>query len=83
MAFGKPIIGVLDGDGKMVLNESKGSFVAQPDKTSISVAIEKMASLSDEERKRLGKLNRAYFEDHFSLEKTGQSINEILLQEVK
>ena len=82
MAFGKPIIGVLDGDGKMVLNESKGSFVAQPDKTSISVAIEKMASLTDEERKRLGKLNRAYFEGHFSLEKTGQLINEILLQEV-
>ena len=83
MAFAKPIIGVLDGDGKMVLNESKGSFVAQPDKTSISVAIEKMASLTDEERKRLGKLNRAYFEDHFSITKTGQSINEILLQEVK
>ena len=83
MAFAKPIIGVLDGDGKTVLNESKGAFVAQPDKTSISVAISKMASLSKEERKRLGDLNRAYFEDHFSLSKTGQSISDILLQEVK
>ena len=83
MAFGKPIIGVLDGDGKAVLNDSKGAFVAQPDKTSIAVAIDKMAKLSNEERKRLGELNRAYYQDHFSIEKTGQSVSDILLQEVK
>lgn len=83
MAFGKPIIGVLDGDGKDVLNASKGAFVAQPDKTSISVAIEKMAKLSNEERKRLGELNRVYYQDHFSIKKTGQSVSDILLQEVK
>ena len=83
MAFGKPIIGVLEGDGKNVLNESKGGFVSQPDKTSISVAINKMAKLSPEERKRLGDLNRAYYQDHFSIEKTGQFVSDILLQEVK
>ena len=83
MAFGKPIIGVLEGDGKDVLNESKGGFIAQPDKTSISVAIEKMATLSEEERKRLGDLNRAYYKNHFSIEKIGQVVNDILLQKVK
>lgn len=83
MAFGKPIIGVLEGDGRDVLNESKGGFIAQPDKTSISVAIEKMATLSEEERKRLGDLNRAYYKNHFSIEKIGQVVNDILLQEVK
>ena len=83
MAFGKPIIGVLEGDGKDVLNASKGGFVAQPNKTSISVAINKMAKLSDEERKRLGELNRAYYQDHFSIAKTGQKVSDILLQETK
>ena len=83
MAFGKPIIGVLEGDGRDVLNESKGGFIAQPDKASISVAIEKMATLSEEERKRLGDLNRAYYKNHFSIEKIGQVVNDILLQEAK
>ena len=83
MAFGKPIIGVLEGDGKNVLNESKGGFIAQPDKTSISVAINKMAKLSNVERKRLGDLNRAYYKDHFSIEKIGQIVSDILLSEVK
>ena len=83
MAFGKPIIGVLEGDGKNVLNESKGGFVAQADKTAISVAISKMAKLSNEERKRLGDLNRAYYQDHFSIEKIGQIVSDTLLQEVK
>ena len=65
------------------MNASKGGFVAQPNKTSISVAINKMAKLSDEERKRLGELNRAYYQDHFSIEKTGQKVSDILLQETK
>ena len=83
MAFGKPIIGVLEGDGRDVLNTSKGGFVAHADKTAISVAIEKMSKLSSEERKRLGDLNRAYYKDHFSVEKTGQLVSDVLLQEVK
>lgn len=83
IAFGKPIIGVLEGDGKNVLNESKGGFIAKPDKTSISSAINKMAKLSSEERKRLGDLNRAYYKDHFSVEKIGHIVSDILLSEVK
>ena len=83
MAFGKPIIGVLEGDGRDVLSASKGGFVAHADKTAISVAISKMAKLSEEERKRLGDLNRAYYKDHFSIEKVGQLVSDILLQETK
>ena len=83
MAFGKPIIGVLSGDGKDVLLASGGALVANEDKSSIAAAIDKMASLSNEDRKRLGKLNRAYFEEHFSIKKTCESINSILLNELK
>ena len=83
MAFGKPIIGVLDGDGKNVLLESGGALIANPDKSSIAAAIEKMASLTEEERKRLGSLNQIYFQNHFSIKKTGESINSILLDELK
>ena len=83
MAFGKPIIGVLDGDGKDILLKSGGSLVAEPNKESIADAINKMASLSDEERKRLGELNRAYYQNNLSIKRSGELINQILLDEMK
>lgn len=83
MAFGKPIIGVLEGDGKNVLLESGGALVSSPDKSAIAAAIDKMASLSEEERKKLGQLNQAYFREHFSIEKTTKLINDILTSELK
>ena len=83
MAFGKPIIGVLDGDGKDILLKSGGSLVAEPNKESIADAINKMASLSDEERKRLGELNRAYYQNNLSIKRSGELINQILLDELK
>ena len=83
MAFGKPIIGVLEGDGKDVLLASGGALVSNADKSAIAAAIDKMAALPESERKRLGSLNRAYFEKHFSIKKTGEAINTILLDELK
>ena len=83
MAFGKPIIGVLDGDGKDILLSSGGSMVAEPNKESIADAINKMASLSIEERKRLGELNRAYYQNNLSIKRSGELINQILLDELK
>ena len=83
MAFGKPIIGVLDGDGKDILLSSGGSMVAEPNKESIADTINKMASLSIEERKRLGELNRAYYLNNLSIKRSGELINQILLDELK
>ncbi len=83
MAFGKPIIGVLDGDGKDILLASGGSLVASENKESIAEAINKMASLSNEERKRLGELNRAYYQNNLSIKRSGELINQILLDELK
>ena len=83
MAFGKPIIGVLDGDGKDILLQSGGSMVAEANKESIADAINKMAALSKEERKRLGELNRAYYQNNLSIKRSGELINQILLDELK
>ena len=83
MAFGKPIIGVLDGDGKDILLASGGSLVASENKESIAEAINKMVSLSKEERKRLGELNRAYYQNNLSIKRSGELINQILLDELK
>ena len=83
MAFGKPIIGVLDGDGKKILEESQGAIVAEPNKESIAEAINKMFSLSEEERKKLGENNRVYYQNNLSIKRCGEIVNGILLDELK
>ena len=74
---------LLDGDGKDILLASGGSLVASENKESIAEAINKMASLSKEERKRLGELNRAYYQNNLSIKRSGELINQILLDELK
>ena len=67
MAFGKPIIGVLQGDGKDVLNQSGGGLLVNEDPDGIRSAIVALSKMSDKEKERLGSLNKMYYESHFSL----------------
>ena len=82
MAFEKPIIAVVDGDGKQVLMESKGALVSAPDKAAVTAAIHKMRNLSAEDRKKLGQANQDYYFSHFSVKKCGELISNILLEEL-
>ena len=82
MAFGKPIIGVLSGDGKDILLKASGSVVCEANKESISQGIMKMYSLSDEERKKLGKLNQAYYFSNLSIAHASEVIDKILRDEL-
>ena len=82
MAFGKPIIGVLNGDGKDVLIKASGSFVADANPKSISEAILKMYSLSPEERKKLGDLNQAYYFNNLSIAHASDVVEQILREEL-
>lgn len=82
MAFGKPIIGVLEGDGKELLEDAGGAIVAKPYKESIAEAIQQMALLSNEERKKLGQLNQTYYFNNLSIQHAGEMVNKILLDEL-
>ena len=66
MAFGRPIIGVLKGDGRDILCESGGGFVADENAESVKNAILAIHNLNEKEKERLGALNRNYYESHFS-----------------
>ena len=68
MAFGKPIIGVLKGDGRKVLQESGGTLLADENAESIKNAIVALANMDKKERARLGALNKMYYDSHFSTE---------------
>ena len=67
MAFARPIIGVIQGDGKEVLEDSGGAFLAEENAESVKNAILALSNLSEKEKVRLGALNKSYYESHFSL----------------
>ena len=74
MAFEKPIIAVLSGDGRQVLQESNGALFAEEDPESIKNAIIALANMSKKEKDHLGHNNKEYYESHFSLRSV---VNEI------
>lgn len=82
LAFGKPIIGVLDGDGKDILIKAGGNIIAKPNPESVAEAINKMYSLSTIDRKEMGIKNREYYFSNLSIDKCGLKVNKILSDEL-
>lgn len=78
MAFAKPIIAVLEGDGKEILEESHGALFAKEDSDSIKDAILKLAKMNKKEKDRLGELNHQYYLSHFSCESVTKEIEKYL-----
>ncbi len=83
LAFGKPIIAVLSGDGKSLLQDAGGALIASQDKASVTAAINKMYSIGEEERKKLGQMNQTYYFNNLSIQRVGQLINNVLLDELR
>ena len=83
MAFGKPILAVLGGDGKDLLEKSGGAIIANEDAQSIADSINKLVDLSSEERKKLGQLNQTYYFSNLSIKKCGDAVNQFLLDELR
>ncbi len=74
MNFARPIIGVIQGDGKDVINESGGGFIADENSESIKKAILAVHNLTKKEKAHLGELNRRYYDAHFSSREVCKSI---------
>ena len=83
LAFGKPIIAVLSGDGKTILQEAGGALIASQDKASVTAAINKMYNIGEEERKKFGQMNQTYYFNNLSIQRVGQLINNVLLDELR
>lgn len=78
MAFGRPIIGVLKGDGRKCLVEAGGSFYADENPKSVAEAILAVNHMDEKEKAFFGRLNRAYFEENFSLKSVTKKIEKYL-----
>lgn len=82
MAFGKPIIGVLGGDGKEFLEKAGGGVIAEENAESIAKAIDMIIDMSEKERKKLGESNQAYYRKNSSIKMCGEKVHKILLDEL-
>ena len=66
LAVGKPIIACLNGEGARLIEKAKaGLSVPAEDSESLANAILKMYSMTDDERKQMGRNGRIYFKKHF------------------
>lgn len=83
MSFAKPIIAMLDGDGKKVLEESQGAIIVEESAESLRRGIEQLISLSSQQKEKLGHNNQAYFKNHFTIDIIGDAINKVLLEELR
>lgn len=82
MAFAKPIIAMLNGDGRDTLLSSNGALICEESPSSLASAITKMKSLTIEEKEKLGHNNQAYHRAHFSIGVVSDNIIKVLLSEL-
>ncbi len=77
----KPIIGMLQGDGKQILEDAGGAIFVDENPESIRNGILKISKLSAEEKKIMGLKNSEYFKkrEDFDLD----NICDILIGDLK
>lgn len=80
LALGKPILAVLDGDSKELLEKCNGGFVVDENIDNVAKTIENLVDVSKDELELIGSKNKTLYEKEFSLEKISKLIEEELLK---
>ena len=85
LACAKPILGALNGEGAVILEESAAAFMGPAgDARSLAENALRLARTSPEERDRMGRAGRAYCEAHFDrqrlLDRLESSIQRLVTQ---
>lgn len=75
MVYGKPILGVVKGDARDVIISSKGGIVCDETPEAVAMAINELAALDVETRKKLGHNNQVYYNSNFSIERVGELVD--------
>ena len=66
LAFGKPIVGMVDGEAHMVIEDSQGGRACKSgDFGGLAKIIEELANAQPEVLANMGKLGRQYYQKHF------------------
>ena len=78
LGYGRPIIGALVGDGKILLEQAGGGIIVEPSKQGLKQGIDTILTLSEPQKNALGARNRAYFEAHHTLQITTKQLETYL-----
>lgn len=82
MAAGKPIIGAISGDAKIIVEEANCGYVSpERDVKQLAKNICKFSMLSIKRQRELGKKARCYYENHFSKEQFMTQLEKYLREE--
>lgn len=79
MASGKMILGMLNGEGRNLINESNSGFaVAAEDATSLAEMSIRMSLFTEEEKRKMSKKALDYYNNNFSKETLFQKLEIVL-----
>ena len=79
MKYGRPLLGVIKGDGRDLLSKANGTVFSEEDPKDIAVKIDELVNKNDKEKAQMGLNNKNYFEEHL----TSKKLVELLDQELK
>lgn len=66
LAFGKPVVGMIDGEARVVIEASKGGLACgSGDSKGLARILEELASIQPETLAKMGQMGRQYYEQHF------------------
>lgn len=70
LVAGKPVLGMIDGEGARVISESGGGIaVAAGDGAALALAVRRLAAMSPDDRSHMGEAGRAYALQTFDRER--------------
>lgn len=79
MAAGKPILAAISGEGKRVIEESKGGLVSEAeDFEGLYNNVVKLYNMDKKEREELGRLGKEYFNTRFTRTQLLQDLKNII-----
>ena len=78
LKYGRPILGIVQGDSKTLLENAKGAVFAGENAKNIAENMDILSNMSNKEKDQLGFNNKKYFEENFKIEKLTQLlVNEL------
>ena len=83
MAFKKPILAMLSGDGKNILKAADGAVYSEQNASSLVDAIKAISSMSKEELSRLGTNNYNYYKNNLTVETVSKKIEQELINKCR
>jgi len=78
MAFGKPIICMLEGDGKNILIDSDGALFANQTSESLANTLIAAKNIDLSQREKMGQNNLTYYKNNLSVDCIVKKIEEVL-----